>query len=164
MTDDYKNSIEIDIDNLENEWRQQPIKFMEWAHKAVEMESERDRLKDKLEVLHGKIDLEIRQDPEKFGIVKATESSIQSAMVGDIRIQGATSDYLQAVKDAKMFNVMREAFDHRKKALEKMTDLWIAGYYAEPRIKKEAKDAVEEDGARHQRENLERSAVRRRRS
>lgn len=69
--------------------------------------------------------------------------------------QQANDEYLDAVKEAKIFGVAREAFDHRKKALEKLTDLFLSQYWAEPRESGTTKKIREEANRTEHLDSLE---------
>ena len=72
-----------------------------------------------------------------------TEGSIQNTILRQQLYMEASEAFLLASKNAKILNIAREAFEHRKKALEKITDLYISGYWADPKIKKEVKEGMD---------------------
>ena len=65
---------------------------------------------------------------------------------------------LSFVKNAKVMAVAREAFEHKKRALEKMVDLFLSNYWAEPMIKAEAEDLHERNRAEGLRKATEKAA------
>jgi hypothetical protein len=139
----YREDIVIDKYNLDREWMNQPVLFLNWAEKEVEAQFERDKAKERLDLIKAELDLQIRTSPSSYGIDKITESSIQNTILRQKVYTEASESLLLANKNAKILNAAREAFEHRKKALEKITDLYISGYWADPKIKQEAKDLVD---------------------
>ena len=140
----YKDDLEIDKNNLDEAWQYQALKFAEWAEKEVEAMFQRDKLKDQLELQRAGLDSLIRKNPSNYFLDKVTESAIQNIILQNENYQKSNTAYLDAVKQAKIFGVAREAFDHRKKALEKLTDLFLSQYWAEPREGRITKKVMEE--------------------
>lgn len=157
----YKEDLSIDKYKLDYEWEKQASKFIEWAEKAVDALFERDKAKDFLELTRAQLDSEIRKDVGEGK--KLTEAAIQSQILQNERYISANDLYLEAVKNAKILDIAREAFDHKKKALEKITDLWIAGYWSIPKINKELKESVESDIGQNHKETLQENVRLRRR-
>ena len=158
----YKDDIKINRFALDTEWEQHPSKFLEWAEKSVEAQFEKDKTKDQLDLVRAQIDLEIRNGLGEGK--KATESAISNLVILDPRYQEASKKYREAVNDAKILDVAKDAFEHKKKALEKMTDLWISGYWSDPKVNKEVKDSIGSDRSFEHRQALnENERLRRRR-
>jgi hypothetical protein len=128
----YKEDLEINKFALDKEWEKQASLFCEWAEKEVEAQFNKDKLKEQLDIVRAELDGEIRQQAALEG-TKITEAGISSEILKHKRYQKASNDYLEAIKEAKILGVAKDAFDHKKKALEKLTDLYLAGYFAEPK-------------------------------
>ena len=60
----------------------------------------------------------------------------------DPKYIAASDNYLKAFKEAKVLEIATRAFEHRKRALEHLTKLFLNNYYAEPYVPKKAEDAV----------------------
>lgn len=133
----YKEDLEINKFALDQEWEKQASLYCEWGEKEVEAQFNRDKLKEQLDLTRAEVDGKIRLMAARNNI-KTTEAAISSEILKDANYQKANNDYLEAIKQAKIFGVAKEAFEHKKKALEKLTDLFLAGYWAEP--KEVAKD------------------------
>lgn len=151
----YKEDLEIDKDNLDEAWQYQALKFAHWAEKEVEALSQRDKAKEQLELMRANLDSHIRKNPNSYFLEKVTESAIQNIILQNENYQKANNAYLDAVRQAKIFGVAREAFDHRKKALEKLTDLFLSQYWAEPREGRITKKVMEEKGREDHLKSLE---------
>jgi hypothetical protein len=157
---EYTNDLSIDRDKLEEEWEDQALLFMKWGERCVEALYTRDQLKEKLDWTKADIDDEIRNDPGAFGFdKKPTETAISSQVQLNKRFIKATDDYLKAKKDVGILQVAKEAMEHKKKALEAETSLWIGNYYSDPKIPERAK----EDSSRKVSEQVRKSLPIRRR-
>jgi hypothetical protein len=158
----FKEDLSIDKHSLHNEWEHQPTLFYEYGKLQANAEIEKDMLKDLLEVEKATVEKEIRKNPELFGIKgKATESAIKSSIITDKRVVIANEKYLEGAKEAKLSLAVAKAFEHRKKALEKLVELHLAGYYSKPNI---SKAAIKEDaGSVKQQQNASLKKRRKRR-
>jgi hypothetical protein len=141
----YKEDLKIDKYALDEEWLKQPTLFINWAEEFVEAQADRDRKKEQLDLIKAELDNIIRSEPEKFGLTKVTEGAIQNIILTEGSYRDAQDKYLTAIKQAKILDVAKEAFDHKKKALENLTQLFLAGYFANSEIMKgDVKDFLTE--------------------
>ena len=155
---DYLEDLKIDKYNLDREWMRQPMLYMKWAEAWAQAVLERDRAKEQLEVVKAELDSAIRQAPAEFGIVgKPTESAISNAITKHSQYRRAYSNYVEATKAANVLAGAKEAMAHKKKALEGITELMVAGYYAEPNIPKEVRQKVERETTTEIKNGLKRS-------
>ena len=138
----YKDDLKIDKYALDEEWLRQPTLFINWAEEYVEAQADRDRKKEQLDLIKAELDNAIRSEPEKFGLSKVTEGAITNIIIMEGSYRDANDKYLTDIKQAKILDVAKEAFDHKKKALEALTQLFLAGYFAnnELKLKGDVKD------------------------
>jgi hypothetical protein len=133
---EFKKDLEIDKWKLDEEWVGQAQLYAAYATKAVEKAYERDKAREYLDLTKAELDTEIRKDPSKYGIEKVSESAISNAILQQSKYKKASGDYLLLIKETKIFEVARDSFDHRKKALEKLTDLFLSNYWADRDLRK----------------------------
>ena len=81
MREEVKDILEIDKFSLDEEWERQSVLYMEWAERVAEKQLHRDRMKFNLEYVKANLDYQIRSSPEKYGITRVTEASIQNAII-----------------------------------------------------------------------------------
>ena len=151
----YREELEIDKFTLDTEWQFQSIKFSEWAEKEVEALYLKDKAKEQLDLVRAQLDSSVRKNPEAYGLEKVTEGAIQNVILQHKDYMDISRAYLDAVKEARILGVAREAFDHRKKALEKLTELFLSQYWAEPREGKITKEVREEQARDQHLQSLE---------
>lgn len=139
-----KSFIEIDEFNLEKEWVGQPALYLKYAEKAAKARLNLDEADSELELVTADLDKAIRGDPEKYGLEKITESGIKIT----VPLQDEYQEALKAVNEARyelgIVQAAVNALDHRKRALEKLVDLWQGSYFSEPKSQGDAKEAMEE--------------------
>ena len=141
----FKDDLQINKFALDLEWEKQPVLFIEWAEKSVEASFVKDKTKEKLELIMAELDMEMRKDPNSFGIEKITETVVLNTIKRHLRYQEIYNLYLESIKSFKLFEIVKEAFDHKKKALEKLTYLFISGYWAIPNISSGSKEVFTKD-------------------
>lgn len=138
----FKEDLKIDQYALDTEWLKQPLLYAKWGEMSVNAASEKDFLKERLEVVLAEIDADIRKYPENYGN-PSTERAIKSAITNSKKYQEANSKYLESCRVASLLSVAVTSFEHRKRALTKLTELYISKYYSEPYVSSEAKMVVE---------------------
>lgn len=137
----YQEDIKIDIDQLDQEWIKQASLYQYYAKQEAMALYKRDQLAEALALTQAQLDGEIRLDPKKHGFEsKPTEAAILNSIkqnpfyIKDSRI------LMKATCKAKIIGSAVRSFDHKKKALEKLSDLYLSGYWAGPKIKSEAQE------------------------
>lgn len=137
----YKEDIQIDIDQLDQEWIKQASLYQYYAKQEATALYERDQLVDALALMQAKLDGDIRLNFGAHGFEsKPTETAILNSIKQNPIYTEANSLVMKATCKAKIIGSAVRAFDHKKKALEKLTDLYLSGYWAAPKIKSEAQE------------------------
>lgn len=134
---DYEADISIDPDELAGELLDQSCRYFRYSELYAQAVMDRDRAKENLAQVQAQLDSEVRSKPEDFGIQKITEAAIKAAILLDDRYSEANEKMLQANLVSLTLQGAVTAFDHRKRMLEKITDLKISGLYSDPTIRKE---------------------------
>lgn len=139
----YTEDLNIDKDSLEIEWEKQPRLFIYWAEREVDAQEERDKAQRNMSVIKAEMDAKVRKDPEKYGIDNGIkEAAVSSAIVNSKEYKEAELKFIEATKNARLLSASVVAFDHKKRALTKLTDLWISGYYGSGGVPKEMKESI----------------------
>ncbi len=130
---DLKDDLNIDKFSLDIEWEKQSQLYLKYSEMLAEYETRRDKLKDLIEVEKAEIEKEIREFPEEYGLkAKPTEGSIKAVVSTDKKIKKMKKKYFQFIKQSKIWGALVKSLDHKKKALENLTQLHLAGYYSTP--------------------------------
>lgn len=132
---EYQLDLEVNRDRLDEEWEDQPQLYMKWAERLVEAIYERDRAKEKLDFVKANIDSKIRANPRDFGFdKKPTESAILNKIIVDDEYQQVLEVYLKTKRSVGILQGVKEAMEHKKKAIEGEVTLWVGEYFSEPRV------------------------------
>ena len=164
----YKEDSKIDIYNLHTELAGQSQIYIEYAEQYADAVAEMMRCQEKVSVVktEGKkkidevkaqLDIDARQFPGKYGLdtdKKPTEAAISNAIIihKEFRavqeqvaaeIHEAVEAHIEAVRKKELLEGVKVAFSHRKSALEKECELFLSGYYADPKVPKVYKEENE---------------------
>ena len=148
---EFNKDISIAPYELEEEWFQQPALVFFYGTNLAEAVENLDKaklreqlLKDELEGVRAKLDLDIRANPEKFGIAKITENAIANAIILEKKVTQKKEEITEAAQERitaqSAVNTASSAFEaikQKKKALENAVQLLLANYFSGP---KEPKD------------------------
>ncbi len=141
------SDVEFDKHKLDVEWERQPGLMLRYSCDLADARRDLDIAKSKLDVVSAEIANSIRADPESYGVEgKATEAGIKTIVPGQQEYMGAESRVRGRKHDVDILAAYVVALDHRRKALEKEVDLFMAGYFAEPRARREGHEAIEDQG------------------
>lgn len=136
------NFLSVDELSLDKDWSIQARLAKKWHLKLAQARDKLDTAKDQLEYIKSKLTVDIREDPASFGLRKATDKSIEAATVIHDRFQSAKEEVRQAKKEVGEIEAVTTAIEHKKKALEKMVDLWTMGYFSEPRASSNSRETL----------------------
>jgi len=139
-----KTDFEVDIHALETEWVNQPKFFMRYALMAAEARRDHEEAKNRVKILEAELSLDVRRDPAKYGLSKTTEDSIKATVITDPTMVLAQKEIIASRHDMDVADAAVTAMEHRKKALEKEVDLYIAGYFSHPKVKEANKEKFDE--------------------
>jgi hypothetical protein len=139
MQSSMQNEVfDLDRHRLDEEWLLQPRLRREWGEKLAEARKEHDRAKANLNVVEAEIELSIRKNPSHFDLEKVTEGAVKATVLVQPEYQKAVEASLVAKHNVDVIQAYLDAIDDRKRTLENLVQLWLADYYAEPRVSGEA--------------------------
>jgi hypothetical protein len=132
-TFDYHNEIQIDLDNLHEEWRTHAQKRKKYADAISDIDRKVKQAKKLLDVTESKLTKEANQDPQKYlGVPKATVALVGAYCKEHKEYDKISDDLIQIEYDLSMAKNAVMAFDNRKSALENEVKLWLGNYFASP--------------------------------
>jgi len=120
------DELKLDMHALDEAWLQQPELSHKYGLMLCEAEMMRTRLKDKLDEIKANIDLEIRENITP----KPTESAINSLITTNPKYKEAIKNYFEYEHKVKELKNITVAIEAKRKALEGLSQLYVAGYFA----------------------------------
>lgn len=133
----------IDELKLDREWIKQARTLRKYGLIQAEAQREYDAAKTELDLVAAELDLLIRKNPAKYGLVKVTDKAIEAKIPTMPRHKEAQQRVQDARYELDVAKVAVTAMEHKKRALEKLVDLFLSEYYAEP-IQRRHSGEVEE--------------------
>jgi hypothetical protein len=114
------------------EWLRQADLMRRYSIHSAEMRKTMDEAKERLDVGKARIEMEIRSNPEKYGLAKITEGAIASTILLQADYQELNQAYLDARYEYEVAGAAVRAIDQKKTALENLVKLLGAQYFAGP--------------------------------
>jgi len=130
----YEHDMTIDVDALDVEWAGQARLMMQYAKHAAKTRLEVERKKEELDIVRAGLDMKIRVDPEKYGIVKLTESVVSSTIITQKEYMVANEEYQLLQYESNMAQGAVRALEGKKTALENLVKLHGQQYFAGPSV------------------------------
>jgi hypothetical protein len=130
----YEEDIKIDETALDIEWLEQPKLFMRYARYAAETQKMLDLAKTNLDLVKAELDKAVRENPDKFGIEKLTETVVLNTILSLPEYKEANEKYINAKFEAEIAKSAVRAFEQRKEALENLVRLHGQQYFAGPKV------------------------------
>ncbi|MCK9570191.1 hypothetical protein M0R72_14700 [Candidatus Pacearchaeota archaeon] len=141
---EIESELHPDPNELDREWVNQPRLRFRYGARLAEARKLLSEAKADMELTTAELELTIRSDPSKFGLDKVTEAAIKATVLQQDEYTNAKKVTIQAQHDVDVLDAAVSAVDHRKKALEDLVALFLAGYFAKPRAPEGAKEKMEE--------------------
>lgn len=144
LRDRAEFDIGIDQNNLDDEWLGQASLYFEYAANQADARGEVEQIKNRLEVLKADIGKAVRDDPKKFGLEKVTERAVDEVIALHPGVQGDQELLVRANHKVEIIGAAVRALDHRRKALEKLVELFLANYFSKPQSSSASSEHVNE--------------------
>ena len=136
--------LEPDKDDLVGEWTKQPGYFYEYAVRLADSRKAYAEVKAELDLVEADIDMDIREDPAKYGIAKVTEALISNTIKRQKDYRDKQKALIQAKHTMDELDAAVRALEHKKAAIEGLVTLRMAEYYSEPKIPKDHREATQD--------------------
>lgn len=129
------NNFVIDEHNLEKEWVKQPQLIYQLSNEIATIQYKIDSLKLKMVIHESELSVDIRANPEKYGLDKVTEKAIENIITNDEKRKKMEATLIEYQLNLSMLKGAYTALEHKKKALENLVHLLTIDYFAQPTVK-----------------------------
>ena len=140
---DYERDMYIDCDSLDVEWLEQSMLMMRYSTYEADKEREKDLAKEALDLVKADLDRNIRENPDKYGIAKPTETAISNTIISQDEYKEAYHKFLDIQYEYNIAKSATRAVAQRKDALENLVRLHGQQYFAGPRVPRNLHEEVE---------------------
>lgn len=153
---DYKADVLIDIHALPAEWERQPQLFIYWAEEHAHAMQRRDQAKDQLDLQRAQLDSDLRINFTEYGFAaKPTEAAISAAILQQPDYATAVTKLSDESVNMNIMMAAKNGMETKRKALENLTQLQIAGFYGANTAPAQAKVAHAKKAQDKQKEHLD---------
>jgi hypothetical protein len=144
--------LQIDENALDEALIRQPDYYYQISKALALQISRRDAAKQLVEEAEANADIEIRRRGAKED-KKFTEGDIKSQKVLNIDVQNAERELLELNRSVGLLTALKESFQQRGYALNKLVDLYVSGYFgdATPKQTKSSQYEYKEERGREAR-------------
>lgn len=125
-----KSRLRIDENNLVRECSLQPLLYEEISSLAALARSEANRKKEDVETFRAKLNIAIRDNPEKYVSGKVTEGAISNTIESNEELIVAKNEYLDALEISGALDSMLRTVEQRKSMLRDLVQLFVFQYYS----------------------------------
>lgn len=136
----FQEDLEIDRHNLEEEWYTQPANVMRYSEALAEAKRELSDMDLALKVRKAEVALSIRNGEYPDAPSKITEGVVKELIEADKELSGLQREINEKREEVDKIEAAVNAFQHKKHALIKTTELWIAGYHSEVKVPNDDKE------------------------
>jgi hypothetical protein len=159
---DYKEDLQINIHALPAEWERQPQLFIYWAEEHAYAMQKRDKAKERVDLLRAQLDSDLRINFTEYGFTaKPTEAAISAAILQQPDYMTALEELSDANVNLNLMLAAKNGMETKRKALENLTQLQIAGFYGANTAPAQAKVAAAKTAQDKQKEHLAEGAGKR---
>ncbi len=132
----------LSIDNLDDACEQLPGVYGHWYHKEAKAKSERDDLKDSLEILKADAELSYRSyslqkinEDCGLSLKSITEAAIKALVLTDIDIKERTTELHKANREYNICLAKRRSCEKTADLADLLGRLWMKGFFYDATIK-----------------------------
>lgn len=126
---------QINKHKLDDEWELQPKLYRHYAEKLADAERDHRLAETALELVEAEVELDIRKDTVSAGLEKGTEGEIKKAVVINKTVCQSKRKEIDARHRVDVLKAAVRTLEHRKAGIQDLVQLWMASYFAKPRIK-----------------------------
>jgi hypothetical protein len=126
----------IDEQQLVEEWVEHPSRVFYYARLAADIQMSLDEARRHDEVLRADLSLDIRKNPDEFGLQKTTEGLVNAAIESNEDVQVSAKKIIRLKNELDYAKAAVSALESKKKALECIVQLHATSYFATPRTAK----------------------------
>ena len=140
---DTPDIMEIDKNNLDEEWVKQPRRYYDYSVYLADAIDEVSNCKSGLDLKRADISNAVRSAPEDYSLAKITEAAINEIVISDTEYQEIQVELQKAERTVNVLKGATRALEHKREGLNWNTKLFLANYYAE-KLPEDVKDRIEE--------------------
>lgn len=132
--EEFEEDKSIDPNELDVEVTRQCDVFFKWAERHISATMLVEKKEYEFAVLEARLELECRDDPEKFGINNLTEAAVKAAIKASPRYTKAKEEILLLRTEGMLLAKAVAAIEMKKRMLDNLITLHGQEYFAGPAV------------------------------
>jgi len=148
----YLQDTQINPNELDVEWLKHANLVAQYALATAAAERSLKLLKEKIAGNEAELRKSIRQEPERFGILKLTEGAIQEVVDTDQQMSAVRKEYIELQYNHEVISGALRAMQAKGEALKNLVTLLGMEYFAgpkQPRVLNDFQKKADADVVRH---------------
>lgn len=133
-----KNEFRIDPDRIPEECLNHSDVFHDYALELADARMRLDEAEDALKIIYAEQEMDVRRHPSKHGLAdldkKPTDPLIKAAVLLTKAYQSAAEDVIRAKHEVRVVEAAVDSLEHKKRMLEKLSDLGMADFFSMPKM------------------------------
>jgi hypothetical protein len=142
------NPFQIDLNNLEQEWVDQPLLRKEYGEQLADAIRDAKEAEAELEVVESELKLEVRKNPEAYGFEKKPTVDEVKAVIPTLkRYKKAIASHIDKIHTKDIKQAAVAAADTKKYALQDLVDMRLNDLHSAPRTSSSNNSKIAEQQA-----------------
>lgn len=150
--EDFAKDVRINRFKLAEECEQHSSLYQYYADLLAEARADADTEKDRLNIVEAERELDIRKNPPESP--KVTEATIKALVQSDGKVIKQKEGLRMVKIGLYQWEAAVTALEHRKRMLDNLVQLLIAGYYSAPKTERKADTRVADETSKDVRNKL----------
>lgn len=140
----FEADLDIDADNLDIEWLNQPKLLMKYSKLEADARAELEKAKEYVAYVKADTAMLVRKNPSEYGVDKATNDAVNEVVASDPNVREAVQRFNKIQHLLNLITNMVRAIEQRKSSLENLVKLFGMEYFASPRDGRTLGEKVDE--------------------
>jgi len=157
---EFKEEMEIDLDNLHVDFADHPLLHLKYAEKAAYASKAAKRAAEKKKIIRSELIMKVNKNPGLLGEAKLNMQTSEAYYRSQPEYQEAVEELIEAEYLDETFKSLMFILNDRKVSLENEVKLWLGQYYAGPREPKDTN--IKQLGKEERRDRIGERKARRR--
>jgi hypothetical protein len=135
----------INLYALEDEWREQDVKYRFWSDKLAKAKNLVNLIEEALKLRKALVDKDVRRSPSKYGFIEKApgNEAISNIVVLDAKYGMLSKMLIEAKYFVDILFGAIISLEHRRDGLHEEVKLYLSNYYAEPDMSDKTKRKIE---------------------
>lgn len=150
MRPEPESLVEINLHQIDKAIEDQPTLVYRYGQQLADSKLRFAEAKAAVDVAFAELALDIRKNPQNYGIGKVTDAVVDAAINNDAGYQATVKDKYFAQYEVDQLSALVEALNHRKSCIEAAVKAHGQMYFSVPNTEQESRRAGNDRGTRHE--------------